>query len=410
MPTELEELKQIYAELSELAKCGAGFHAQIEKWPLLYKRKPASARQTHQPPGIVAYAGALLSDTLPIAGEFEPDGRPWLDANGNPIVNSVGRPFRMIPGWKASVCLVDETIGPSADAQEIRKKITEMLKMLGRFLPAEASSMKLSGDSVGPWLLHLAQKCASGAAGKRHQTQWAQFGWTDNGCLVQVVDATPEWPPPGIARSLGDPPPQMVEIADVAGASRVVLSEWISEMESRQGSQLPEAGPIADTATHKFAVAFTFPGEKRSYVEKVDKALQILLGPDQIFYDKRYEHELARLDLDTYLQSLYHDRAELIVVFLCSEYNRKDWCGIEWRAVRDIIKKRQGDSVMPFRFDNANIPGLLSIDGYIDAAATATEKAAELIQKRLLANRRASSAAVPSRDTPPANLGPAADS
>ena len=409
MPTELEELRQIHAELSELAKGGIALSAVIEKWPLLYKRKPESERLGYQIPGVIAGATGLLSDSAQVAGEFEPDGRPWLDANGNPVVNSDGEPFRIIPGWKASIILTDETLNVSASAQQIRRKITESLTILGRFLPADAPPRRLSSGSVGPWLLHLAERCASGAAGKRHQTQWMLFGWARNGSLVQADNITSGWPFPDMLKLIGDPAPQRVEVADVIGASQVVLSEWIKEIEMQGKDQPSIVGSTAGTTTRRFAVAFTFPGGKRAYVEAVDRALREFLRPEQIFYDNRYKHELAKPNLDTHLQKIYHDQAELIVVFLCREYQEKEWCGIELRAVRDIIKKGQGDNVMPFRFDDADVLGLFSIDGYIDAAKNTPEQAAELIYQRLLHNRgQVPGATVAARETPPAKIDPAA--
>lgn len=69
----------------------------------------------------------------------------------------------------------------------------------------------------------------------------------------------------------------------------------------------------------------------------------------------------------------------------------------------------QGGSVMSFRFDDADVLGLFSIDGYIDATKNTHEQAAELIYKRLKHNRdqvpRANGTA---RETPSAGIDPAA--
>ncbi len=274
------------------------FNAVIEKWPLIYKRKPENGERPHQIPGMIAGTVGLLSNSINVAEEVEADGRPWLDANGKPILNSAGEPIRLIPGWKISAHLVIEISNCSAEAQRQNHRVTDLIKALGRFFPSDASPLKLLGDSVGPWLLYLAEKCVSGSAGIRHETQWMRFGWTSNGSLIQADNISIDWPIPAISQSFGDPPPERIEIADVIGASQAVLSDWITEIEAKGINQSSIIDPILVPAKYRFAVAFTFPGEKRQYVEMVDKALQKLILKDQIFYDNRHRHELAMIDLD----------------------------------------------------------------------------------------------------------------
>ncbi len=115
----------------------------------------------------------------------------------------------------------------------------------------------------------------------------------------------------------------------------------------------------------RFGIALSFPGEQRPFVAQVAGHLAERIGHGRVLYDAYYEAEFARPDLDTYLQRLYHDESELIAVFLCADYERKEWCGLEWRAVRDLIKRRRGSAVMLLRFDDTEIPGLFSTDGYV---------------------------------------------
>jgi TIR domain len=124
------------------------------------------------------------------------------------------------------------------------------------------------------------------------------------------------------------------------------------------------ARKIADL---KFKVALSFPGEQRAYVADVVGALRPHLGPDSIFYDHDYQAQLSRPNLDSLLQNVYRSQSELVVVFLCAEYARKEWCGLEWRAIRDIIKSKRDDQVMFVRFDDSPVDGFFSVDGYVDA-------------------------------------------
>lgn len=133
----------------------------------------------------------------------------------------------------------------------------------------------------------------------------------------------------------------------------------------------------------KFDVALSFPGEKRDYVSEVANILRKSLDNDCLFYDFDYQSQLARPNVDTLLQNIYRNHAKLIVVFLSKEYAQKEWCGLEWRAVRDIIKSKGDEQIMFVRFDNAPIEGLFSIDGYIDANIFESKQVAEFILERV---------------------------
>ena len=136
----------------------------------------------------------------------------------------------------------------------------------------------------------------------------------------------------------------------------------------------------------KFQVAMSFPGVHRKYVAKVVNNLRSLLGPDSVFYDYDYQSQLARPNLDTLLQEIYRNRSELVVVCLCAEYGEREWCGLEWRAIRDIIKSKKDRQIMFIRFDDSPLDGVFSIDGYIDARMHSAEQVANFIAERVSLN------------------------
>jgi len=156
---------------------------------------------------------------------------------------------------------------------------------------------------------------------------------------------------------------------------------------SRMGIALPRwaarAGPRINLTDHHFDVALSFPGEVRGYVEQVAMHLERLLGPDRYFYDANYTAQLARPSLDTFLQAIYRDRSRLVVVFAGSDYQRKDWCGIEFRAVREIIKAREHDRVMFVRMDDGEVEGIFGQDGYVDTRQHNPDEVASFIAERV---------------------------
>ncbi len=135
-------------------------------------------------------------------------------------------------------------------------------------------------------------------------------------------------------------------------------------------------------STHTFDVALSFPGENRNLVEEISQELERLLGPNTYFYDNNYVSQLAQPSLDTLLQGVY-SRAKLDVVFLSADYQAKDWCGVEFRAVKEIIFARENSRVMFVRTDDGTVDGVFKTDGYVDARKFKPAKIAEFICERL---------------------------
>jgi hypothetical protein len=133
----------------------------------------------------------------------------------------------------------------------------------------------------------------------------------------------------------------------------------------------------------RFRVALSFPGEQRSLVSEVADGLAEVLGRDQVFYDEFHPADLAVQDLDLVVQRIYRNRSDLIVIFLCADYDRKEWCRLEWRAVRDVLKAKRSEQILLIRMDDAEVPGVLSIDGYLDGRKYSPAELTSFILQRL---------------------------
>jgi hypothetical protein len=142
-------------------------------------------------------------------------------------------------------------------------------------------------------------------------------------------------------------------------------------------------GRTVDLSNHVFAGGLSFPGEVRGIVEEVARHLEGLLGPHSYFYDFNYQSQLARPGLDTFIQGIYRHRSRLIVVFLSADYQRKNWCGIEFRAIREIIAEREHDKIMFVRTDDGAVEGVFATDGYIDAKRYDSATIAQFIAERV---------------------------
>ena len=136
----------------------------------------------------------------------------------------------------------------------------------------------------------------------------------------------------------------------------------------------------------RFKVALSFPGERREYISEVATELKKRLGQGTVLYDKDFTAQLARPNLDTLLQKIYLNNSDLVVVFLSADYERKQWCGLEWRAIREIVKNKSDHALMFMRFDGAVVQGTLSIDGYVDLNEHSPVQAARLVVERVRLN------------------------
>jgi hypothetical protein len=147
--------------------------------------------------------------------------------------------------------------------------------------------------------------------------------------------------------------------------------------------------PEPSLALKRFDVALSFPGEHRTFVEAVAARLSAVLGKEHVLYDKYYEAEFARLNLNVYLPKLYRTQSELIVVFLCPEYEQKQWCKLEWRHIGNLIATIDESRIMLLRYgyegDFSDL-GILPGDGTIDFKGRSPEDIADKIIERFKIN------------------------
>jgi TIR domain len=136
----------------------------------------------------------------------------------------------------------------------------------------------------------------------------------------------------------------------------------------------------------RFRIAFSFSGHKREFVAEIAGILAGRFGADRLLYDKYHQAEFARSDLAFHLPALYHDEADLVVAVLCNDYEKKEWCGLEWNAIYGLIKKRKAGEVMLCRFDRVEGQGLFGLAGFIDLDDKTPAEVATLITERLALN------------------------
>ena len=133
----------------------------------------------------------------------------------------------------------------------------------------------------------------------------------------------------------------------------------------------------------RWDVALSFAGAQRDYVEQVAEALQA--RGVRCFYDADEQIELWGRYLAEELPAIYAERAAAVVVFISTEYAARDWTRLERRAALNRAVRERQEYVLPARFDDTQLPGLLSDMVAVDLRGRAPQQFAAMIIGKLAA-------------------------
>jgi len=136
-----------------------------------------------------------------------------------------------------------------------------------------------------------------------------------------------------------------------------------------------------DSRPEKYDVALSFAGEDREYVEKV---AQLLVKEGiRVFYDKYEPAGLWGKDLYQHLDNVYRNMARYCVIFIFLAYANKLWTKHELKSAQARAFKEHREYILPVRFDDTELPGVLETVGYIDLRQTSPSTLVGLIKSKL---------------------------
>ena len=138
----------------------------------------------------------------------------------------------------------------------------------------------------------------------------------------------------------------------------------------------PGTGP-----ERQWDVALSFAGAQRDYIEQVASALKA--RGVRCFYDADEQIDLWGRYLTEELPAIYGERAAAVVVFISAEYAARDWTRLERRAALNRAVRERREYVLPARFDDTPLPGLLSDMVAVDLRGRTPEHFAAMIAAKL---------------------------
>ena len=131
----------------------------------------------------------------------------------------------------------------------------------------------------------------------------------------------------------------------------------------------------------EYDVALSYAGENRAYVKEVAELLES--ADVRVFYDEYERATLWGQDLYTRLDDVYQHKAEYCVIFISRFYRDKLWTNHELRSAQARAFQGREEYILPARFDDTEIPGILPTVSYIDLWQTTQQELVELILTKL---------------------------
>lgn len=130
-----------------------------------------------------------------------------------------------------------------------------------------------------------------------------------------------------------------------------------------------------------YDVALSFAGENRVYVGKVAEYLKN--NDIKVFYDEFEQIDLWGKDLGQHLHTIYSRDSKYCIPFISKEYKEKIWTRHEFKSALERALQEKKEYILPARFDNTEIEGLMSTIGYMDLTQYSPEDFGQMIIKKI---------------------------
>ncbi len=130
-----------------------------------------------------------------------------------------------------------------------------------------------------------------------------------------------------------------------------------------------------------YQVALSFAGEQRDYVEEVARHLQS--RSIDVFYDGFERVNLWGQSGAEAFHEAFERASGYIVMFISAAYVARAWPRHERRSALSGMILKQGDDILPVRFDDTPVPGLPTDTIYVRASKYTPAQLSTMISQKL---------------------------
>ena len=130
-----------------------------------------------------------------------------------------------------------------------------------------------------------------------------------------------------------------------------------------------------------YDVAISFAGEQRCEAEGI--AMRVRAAGVSVFYDAYEQVDLWGKNLYDHLASVYQHKARYCLMLVSAAYAAKVWTTHERQNAQARALTENTEYILPVRFDDTDIPGLLPTTGYVRFGDHGVDGIADLLLQKL---------------------------
>jgi WD40 repeat protein len=130
-----------------------------------------------------------------------------------------------------------------------------------------------------------------------------------------------------------------------------------------------------------YDVAISYASEQVEYAKRVAEILES--KGVFVFFDKFFETKMWGKDLADYLMKVYHQQSGYCMIFISKDYVSKAWPTYELKCAIARSIESMGEYILPIRFDDSEVPGLIPTIKYLNAKEKTPEQIADMFMEKL---------------------------
>jgi hypothetical protein len=128
-------------------------------------------------------------------------------------------------------------------------------------------------------------------------------------------------------------------------------------------------------------VAISYASEQIVYARRVADILKA--KGVRVFFDDFFETKMWGKDLAEYLKTVYYKESRYCMIFISKDYVSKAWPTFELKCAIAKSIESMGEYILPIRFDDSEVPGLVPTIKYLNANEKTPEQIADMLMEKM---------------------------